>query len=155
MTPRQAALPLLCFLLFGCPKNEGAAQRSGAAKAPTASVSFQVFEAGNGKDLPALVWPEGDPEHSEVLTGGAAASELEYAGIGRTADGFALEFLPGRTVTLMFYSPDHELGRHEFKVTRGHNDVIVELKAAKVDDDRLPALIKEAAQTNLPNTIMR
>lgn len=143
-----AALPLLS----GCPKKDGAAQTSGAsAKAGAAWVVFEIYEAGTGNALSAMIWPKGMPDDSDSLVQGQAGAETRFEGIGRReGGGYAVTIVPGAQIELQVWSPEHEMQGVSFKAKKGENLVAVELKASKVDEEKVPERIRLEAMESLP-----
>lgn|GEM_PF-2074932 len=148
MSPRLllAVLPLL--LLTGCPKG---GETSTSGKTGASWVIFEIYEAGTGNALPATVWPQDLPDDFDNVVQGAAGAETRFEGVGRREGGeYALVFAPGGDVSLMVWSPGHELKRVEQKIRRGENLVAVELKRTVVEDERVPERIRLDAMENLP-----
>lgn len=151
-----AALSILSVLLVGCPKEGGTSTSGSSGKVGLSFVVFEIYEAGTGNALPATVWPVDMPDDFDNVVQGQAGAETRFEGIGRReGGGYALVFAPGSDVSLMVWSPGHELKRHDIKVRRGENLVAVELKRTVVDDERVPERIRLDAMENLPTEGVR
>ncbi len=139
----------LALLLSGCPKGGGAA--SSGAREPNCSVSFEIYEAGTGNPLAATVWPVDLPDDYDNIAQGRAGAESAYMGIGRReGGGYALPFLAGETVSMMVWSPGHELKRVDQKLRKGGNMISIELRRTEVDDDKVPERIRTEVLESLP-----
>ena len=138
------------LLLVGCPKSGGTGS-SGSASA--AYVKFLVAEAGSGESLAATVWPVGQPDDFDSVVQGNAGSETRFEGIGLKEDGFALPFEPGKDVSLMVWSPGHELKRVDVKLKRGENLVVIDLKRTEIEDKALPDVIRTKVLEDLGGNI--
>lgn len=150
MRPFAALLPLLVLsLLTGCPK-EGEVASSGSTE-PASWVVFEVYEAGTGNPLSATVWPKDSPDHFETVVQGEAGSSVRFEGLGRTGAGWVLPFSAGSKVTLLIWSPGHELKRVEAKLKRGENLLSVELKRTEIEDDQVPEKIRLKVLELLPS----
>ncbi len=148
---RVAFAFLLLLAIAGCPKG-GSSTTSGEG-GPASWLLFDVFEAGTDHGLSAVVWPEDMPEAGEVILEGSADQDIHYEGLGRTENGYALPFEPGRNVVMMVWARGHELKRVEAKVATGRNLIEVELKATAVPEDQLPDAIQTDVLPNLPSII--
>jgi len=148
-----ALLIALTFALSGCPKGGDSGTSGGqtAPAEPTSWIVFEVFEAGSGNPLSATVWPADMPDHFETIVQGEAGMEVKFAGLGRTDDGYAQPFEPGKWVALLLWSPGHELKRVEVKVRRGENLLSVELKRTEIEDDQVPEEIRLEVLESLPS----
>lgn len=145
--PGGVLLMAALLLLMGCPK-EGGSGTSGSGA--SAWVVFEIYEAGTGNALPATVWPAGHDEHFDTIAQGQAGSEVRFEGIGLTEGGYTLAFGSGDDVSLMVWSPGHELKRVDAKLRKGENLVAVELKRTEVEDDRVPEKIRLEVLEALP-----
>jgi len=145
-------LPLL-ILLVGCPKKGGDVASSGdaAPAEPTSWVVVEVYEAGTGNPLSATVWPSDSPDDFETIVQGEAGTSVRFEGLGRTEAGWALPFSPGSKVSLLIWSPGHELKRVDSKIKRGENLLSVELKRTEVDDEKVPERIRLEVLESLPS----
>jgi hypothetical protein len=139
-------LALLTLPLAGCPKQGSETAGTG----PDAWVIFDVVEAGTGNPLLATVWPEGLPDAFDTIVQGEAG-QVRFDGIGKQAQGYALDFAPGEQVTLLLWSPGHELERRQEKLKKGENRLVVELRRAEVEDARVPERIKLEVLQSLPS----
>ncbi len=139
-------------LLFGCPKTgqTGTSGESGEGAATT-WVVFEVYEAGTGNPLSATVWPRELPDDYETIVQGDAGATARFVGLGRRDDGWAVAFAPGNWVSLMVWSPGHELKRVDTKIKRGENLVPVELKRTEVEDEDVPERIRLDVLESLPS----
>lgn len=138
----------LLLLLGACEKKSAAS--SGDAE-PDSWLVFEVYEAGTGNGLAATVWPKDQPDAFETVVEGEAGSAIQFAGIGRQEEGYALPISPGEWVILMIWSPGHELKRVNMKVKKGENVVSVELKTTEVEDDQVPETIRLNVLEALPS----
>ena len=138
------------LLLVGCPKGSGTST-SGSAGA--AYVKFLVAEAGSGESLPATVWPVDHPDDFDSIVQGNAGSETHFEGIGLKEEGYALTFEPGKEVSLMVWSPGHELKRLDLKLLRGENLVVIDLKRTEIEDAALPDVIRTKVLEDLGGNI--
>ena len=147
---RNASLLVLLLLMagsLGCPKG-GATGTSGST--PSSWVVFEIYEAGTGNALPATVWPVGQPDDFDSIVQGQAGSDVRFEGIGLKEAGYALHFDSGASVSLMVWSPGHELKRVDAKIKKGENLLAVELKTTAVDDERVPERIRLEVLEALP-----
>ncbi len=142
---------LLSLVLVGCPKS-GDSGSSGSASSGASDtwVVFEIYEAGTGNALSATVWPVGLPEDFDSIVQGNAGSETKFYGVGLKESGYALTFGPGSRVSLMVWSPGHELKRVDSKLKKGENLVAVELKRTEVEDERVPERIRLEVLESLP-----
>ena len=148
MRPLLLVLACAALLVAGCEKS-GGSTTSGSAE-PTAWLSFEVFQAGTGNGLSAMVWPKDMPEDFETVVEGEAGTAVRFEGIGRRDDGYALPIKAGSWVNLMVWTPGHELARVDLKVRKGENLVSVELKKTEIEDERVPQVIKLEVLEALP-----
>ena len=137
---------LLGPALAGCPKQSGTTAGTG----PDAWVFFDIVEAGTGNPLLATVWPEGMPDQFDTIVQGEAG-QIRFDGIGKKTEGYALDFAPGQAITLLVWSPGHEMERREEKLKKGENRMTVELRKAEVEDARVPEKIKLEVLQSLPS----
>lgn len=146
---------VVCFfasavvLVSGCPKG-GGAESSGSTQ-PNCAVSFEIYEAGTGNPLAATVWPVDLPDDYDNVAQGRAGAESSYQGIGRReGGGYALPFVAGAVVSMMVWSPGHELKRIDQKLSRGANLISIELRRTEVDDAKVPERIRTEVLESLP-----
>ncbi len=143
----------LALVPTGCPKS-GSTTSSG--EAPSTWAVFEVFEAGSGISLAATVWPRDFADDYETLVPGQEGEGAQFAGIGRLEDGdYRLGFEPGSEVSLMFWSPGHELKREDIRIRRGENNFTIELRRTEVEDDRVPERIRLEVLESLPSEGVR
>lgn len=144
----------LSLALSGCPKGGATTTSGDSAAVPAESASwivFEVFEAGSGNPLSATVWPSDLPDHFETIVQGEAGSAVKFSGLGRTEAGWAQPFEPGKWVSLLLWSPGHELKRVEVKLRRGENLLTVELKRTEIEDSEVPDRIRLEVLESLPS----
>jgi hypothetical protein len=147
------ALTLMAALLAGCPKSGGSNTSGDPAEegASPSWVVFEVYEAGTGNPLSATVWPRELPDDFETIVQGDAGATFRFDGLGRRDDGWAMEFKPGSWVSVMVWSPGHELKRLDTKIKRGENLLPVELKRTEVEDEDVPERIRLEVLESLPS----
>ena len=144
------ALMLLVPALTGCPKS-GGSTTSGEAEAAPSWIVFEVYEAGTGNPLSATVWPRDLPDDFETIVQGDAGATVRFEGLGRRDDGWAMPFKPGAWVSLLVWSPGHELKSLDTKIKRGENLLPVELKRTEVEDEDVPERIRLEVLESLPS----
>jgi hypothetical protein len=146
------ALILFALALSGCPKGGSTTTSGETTEAASPSwVIFEVYEAGTGNPLSATVWPKELPDDFETIVQGEAGATVRFDGLGRRDEGWAMPFKPGAWVSLMVWSPGHELKRLDTKLKRGENLLPVELKRTEVEDGDVPERIRLEVLESLPS----
>lgn len=145
---RTLIVALSLLSASGCPK--GSSATSGEQQAPSAWVVFDVVEAGTGNPLSASVWAPERPDDFETILQGEAGSAVRFEGIGRKSGGYILPFEAGKSVSMVVWSPGHELETLDVKLKRGENHVAVELRKSEVEDARVPERIRLKVLEALP-----
>lgn len=143
---------VLAMLCLGCPRGSSG-NSSGSQAASWAT--FEVFEAGSGISLAATVWPQSHPDDYETIVPGQEGESARFEGIGRVeGGGYRLPIQPG-DISLMFWSPGHELKRQDLRIRRGENHFSIELRRTEVEDDRVPERIRLEVLESLPSEGVR
>lgn len=147
-------IALALLALAGCPKSgdtTGSGETGGEEAGSPSWVVFEVYEAGTGNPLSATVWPRELPDDFETIVQGEAGATVRFEGLGRRDAGWALAFKPGSWVSLMVWSPGHEMKRLDARLKRGENLLPVELKRTEVEDEAVPERIRLEVLESLPS----
>ncbi len=104
-------------------------------------VVFQVVQRGTGDPLSCFVWADGHQGDFETVDG-ETSTEIRFAGLGRTADGYVVTFADEPSLKILAWAPGHELGMQEVSLEQGENRVLFELRKVQVEDEAVPEEIR-------------
>ncbi len=129
----MALLPAGCLHLP--PATSVAPEPAGAAWIVVDSVQM-----GSQVPLSTYVWVQGHREDFETVLDTKGPSP-RFFGFGKTADGHAVEFEVGQTLTFVAWAEGHELDVHTVTLLPGENLVPMQLRKCAVADTRVPVEI--------------
>jgi hypothetical protein len=135
-------------LLAGCPRTGGKSPATGADEGAS-WVVFDSVERGSGNYLLTYVWVEGHADDFETVSGGGDTA-ARFFGMGKTGEGYTVDFQPRLELRLVAWSPGHEMSHCDVVLKRGENVVPIELRKAEVEDDQVPETIRLDVIQRLP-----